>query len=153
MRVVAVQKVEVGETQVRATVSVDPARVRTSVAPGLANRARNLLPGLARHTCENEAGLPFTAELADTETAHLLEHITCELMALAGSPRDLKAETSWDFATDGRGVFRLSIAYDDDLVAVGALKYAADAVEWLFEGGEMPDIPGIAGELRALRGV
>jgi hypothetical protein len=52
-------------------------------------------------------------------------------MALSGSPRSLKASTSWDFARDGQGVFRITLAFDDDLVAVGALKEAHLLVEYL----------------------
>ncbi len=81
-----------------------------------------MLPGLARHTCDNDEGVDFLRELRDTETAHLLEHVATELAALSGSPRSLRAETSWDFARDGRGVFRLRFDYDDDLVVLGALR-------------------------------
>lgn len=126
--------------------------LRTSMSPGLSQRALRLLPGLVRHTCENDAGRSFTMELADTESAHLLEHVAVELMALAGSPRSLKAQTRWDFASDGRGCFHLVVAYDDDLVALGALKHAAEIVNWLLDPvGESPDIERIAGSLSAVR--
>ncbi len=108
--------------------------MRTSARPGLAEAAVALLPGLARHTCDNDEGVDFLRELRDTETAHLLEHVATELAALAGSPRSLRAETSWDFARDGRGVFLLRFDYDDDLVVLGALDAAVGVVEWLLVG-------------------
>jgi hypothetical protein len=91
-------------------------------------------------------------ELRDTESAHLLEHVTMELAALAGSPRSLHADTSWDFAVDGRGIFRLRFDYDDDLVVLGALNAAVGVVEWLLGGhGEPPDIDAVVARLRAPR--
>lgn len=153
MSAAVIESVEVGEGRLEALVRVEEGSMRTSMAaPGLPVRARTLLPGLARHTCENEAGKSFLVELHDTETAHLLEHVTCELMALAGSPRSLRGETSWDFARDGRGVFRVRLQFDSDLVALGALKEAVSVVEWLFtDEGAAPDVGAAAERLRAVR--
>lgn len=159
---IVVESVQVGAHQLEALVHVtDPALMRTSAVPSLAHDALSLLPGLRRHTCENDAGLHFGAELADTESAHLLEHVTVELMALAGSPRSLRAETRWDFSADGRGRFRLSLDYDDDLVALGALKEAVLVVDWLLLGEppgnsdvrrpRRPDIQAITTRLQGLR--
>lgn len=137
---------------------VDPVLSRTSAVPGLSRRAVELLPGLARHSCENDAGCDFLRELADTETPHVLEHVAAELMALSGSPRSLRASTSWDFARDGQGVFRVSLAYDDDLVAVGALKEALVLVEYLLtapaqaQSDGCPDVGAAVDRLRAVRG-
>lgn len=153
MKVLLVEHVRIGDATLEALVRVEPGAIRTSQSPGLAERARTLLPGLARHTCDNDAGRSFVLEMRDTETAHLLEHVTCELMALSGSPRSLKAETAWDFRRDGAGAFRISVAYDDDLVALGAVKHAADIVEWLFSGGVEPDIGEMTRGLQALRSV
>lgn len=153
MKAISIEHVRIGDERIEALVRVDPAFMRTSSQAGVADRARALLPGLARHTCDNDDGRSFVVEMRDTETAHLLEHVTCELMALAGSPRSLKAETSWDFKRDGQGVFRLALEYDDDLVALGALKHAGDIVEWLCRGGDEPDVGQMTRGLRELRGV
>lgn len=148
-----IQRLNVDLEYVEAYVCVmDRAFARTSAAPRMVERARELLPGLARHTCENGSAHGAMAEFADTETAHFLEHVACELMALAGSPRSLRAETSWDFATDGPGVFRVRIAYDDDLVCLGALQAGVDVVEWLLgRSDEKPDIDRIVASLVAVR--
>jgi hypothetical protein len=121
--VLAAGRIDVGEACIETLVTVtDPNAMRTSSVPGLPERALNVLPGLARHSCENTDGLSFSQEFRDTETAHLLEHVTIELMALAGSPRTLRGRTTWDFVRDGQGVFHVSIEYDDDIVALGASK-------------------------------
>lgn len=110
--------------------------MRTSAVPGLAETVIGLMPGLRRHRCECGSAHGIAAELADTEIAHLLEHVTLEIAALAGSPRTLAGETRWDFASDGRGVFRVSLEYDDDLAVLAALREGALLVASLLESEE-----------------
>lgn len=152
MSVLDITHIQVDETELEAMVRVSDTRyLRTSAVPGLPAAARALLPGLERHRCENDAGARFIDELRDTETPHLLEHLIVELMALAGSPRSLPARTSWEFARDGQGVFRVSVAYDDDLVALGAIKGANHIVDWLFGLTEAPDVGAVTERLRRVR--
>lgn len=147
-----IERVAVSLEAVEAVVRFEPDEpLRTSAIPGMSERALALLPGLRGHRCENTEGRPLRDEIADTEIAHLLEHATLEVMAMAGSPVTLRGETSWDFAADGRGVFRVRLEYDDDLVALGALKAAATAVEWCAHD-EAP-APDLGAEARRLRGV
>ena len=154
MGVLRIERVEVGPELVEALVRVtDRDFASTAVAPGLPERALGLLPGLARHTCENGSAHGHVAELADTETPHLLEHVACELMALSGSPRTLRGETAWDFSADGPGMFRIRLAYDDDLACLGALRNGVDVVEWLLgRCPDEPDVDRIVSELAAVRG-
>lgn len=153
MGFLAIERVDVGERELEAVVRVlDERFMRTSATEEAAQAALALLPGLARHTCENEAGRDAVRELADTETPHLLEHVAAELMALSGSPRDLRARTTWDFARDGRGVFRVRLGFDVDLVALGALREAVAIVEWIVcRDGERPDVRGTVQRLRDVR--
>lgn len=130
----------------------DAEEMRTSVDEHIARRALELLPGLARHRCDNGAGRSFAEELADTELPHLFEHVVLELMAQAGSPRSLRGETAWDFRRDGRGVFRVSVEYDDDLVCLGAIKTADKLVCHLLGKAEEPDLADATRRLLALRG-
>jgi hypothetical protein len=147
-----IERIDVGPERIEALVRVDPAYARTSVAIDLAPRALELLPGLARHTCENGSAHGIIAELADTETPHLLEHVAAECMALAGSPRTLRAATDWDFARDGLHVYRVGLSYDDDLVALGALREGVRIVDWLVgAGAEKPDVEEIVASLVAAR--
>jgi cyanophycin synthetase len=151
-----VERIDVAPDRIEAVVRVPAGKpFRTSASPGLVDRALGLLPGMARHTCDNGSAHGIVAELADTETPHLLEHVAFELMALSGSPRTLRGETAWDFSEDGRGVFRVRLGYDDDLVAMGALRAALGVCEWLLAlspVAEKPDVQAIAAELMALRG-
>lgn len=126
---------------------------RTSDVPGTADRLMRLLPGLRGHRCDNGEGRTFAEELSDTELAHAFEHAALEVMALAGSPDTLRGETRWDFHADGRGVFRVRVAYDDDLVCLGALVLAERAVRAAVGGDEAHnlDVPQEVAALRALR--
>lgn len=152
MSVLSIERIDVGETRVEALVRVAEPALKTSTFPGLSARAFAALPGLVRHSCHNDAGVDLRRELADTETAHLLEHVAFELMALSGSPRTLRGKTRWDFARDGRGTYHVELDYDDDLVAIGALKAAAEVVEWLVSGeGAAPDIDAEVARLAGLR--
>lgn len=150
-----VESVTVGPETVEAVVrfaALEP--LRTSEVPMLAERVLRLMPGLRSHRCFNDDGLPLRDEIADTEIAHLLEHAALEVMAMAGSPDTLRGDTSWDFARDGHGVFHVRLQYDDDLVALGAMKLAAEALEWCAGGegeGGAPDVEAGARELRRLR--
>lgn len=161
MAVLRLERIDVGPLRVEAVVRVAEQKfARTAAIPQLADRVLELLPGLSRHSCENGSAHGIAAELADTETPHLLEHIAFELMALSGSPRTLKGETAWDFSADGAGVYRVRLAYDNDLVALGALKAGAGIVEWLFAGAtpetgvgstKAPDVDALVQTLRRLR--
>lgn len=90
-----------------------PRYLRTSAVPGLAAAVLERWPGIERHRCECGSAHGIVAELADTELPHLLEHVALELAVAAGAPRALRGETRWDFPRDGRGVFRVSLAYAD----------------------------------------
>lgn len=128
----AVECVEATGPSVVARVRVAPGGpLRTSDLPGLSRAVCDLLPGLARHRCDCGSPRGIIAELSDTELAHLLEHIALELMALAGAPRTIEGETSWDFARDGRGVFRVTITCDEAAAVPMALYEAARIVNAL----------------------
>ena len=126
--------------------------LRTSEVPGLAAAALEVLPGLKGHRCRNGAASSFAEELKDTELAHLVEHATLEIMAMAGSPETLRGTTSWDSAADGPRTFRVSVAWDDDLVALGSLRCACALVSALVDGEKHPNVTAEARRLRGLRG-
>jgi hypothetical protein len=125
--------------------------LRTSEVPGIAEAALRALPGLRGHRCDNGVGLTLPDELADTEIAHLVEHAALEMMAMAGAPATLSGETSWDFAADGRGVFRVRIAFDDERVARESLDFALALVRALARGEAAPDAEAEARRLRGQR--
>ena len=152
MSIVCFERIDVAESTLEALVRVqDPAHLRTAGVDRIATRALELLPGLASHKCENDTHASFVAEMRDTETPHLLEHIAVELMVLSGSPRGLRARTTWDFARDGRGAFRITLPFDDDAVALGALRTASEIVDQLFGHKTRVDVGSAVEKLRALR--
>ena len=146
-----IERVTVGPDRINVVVTMAEPEPRRRVGRAAAARALELLPSLASHHCENRDGRGFVDEIAETEVPHLFEHITLELMAQAGSPRSLRGETSWDFRRDGRGVYHVSLEYDDDLVCLGAIKAAAELVRVVADGGALPDIAGTVQRLTTLR--
>lgn len=153
--VLLIERIDVSEHSVDARIRVaDRFYNRTGGVVGLVARALSLLPGLAAHACENGTGAHVVAELADTESAHLLEHVAVELMVQAGTPRGLRAETSWDFSADGPGVYHVKLAYDVDLAALAALREAEAVCEWLLcaDGSDPPDIEAAIARVRTARG-
>ena len=148
-----VHSVTVCSDRVDVVVRVDGMNeMRTSLDAEVADRALGVLPGLASHRCSTSRERAFAEELRDTEIPHLFEHVVLELMAEAGSPRDLKGETAWDFRRDGHGVFRVSVEYDDDLVCLGAIKTADKVMCYLLGDGERPDVEAATQHLVSLRG-
>jgi hypothetical protein len=127
--------------------------MRTSGHPEVVADITRALPGLRRHRCECGSNHGFERELEDTELPHMLEHVALELMVLAGSPRTLEGRTTWDFQRDGAGVFDVAIEYDDDLVALAAVREGTLLVNAALGGDELPDVGAIAKELCALREV
>jgi hypothetical protein len=149
---VRIRSVTVGPETIDAVVAFEPGEpLRTSEAPGAAEVLLRVLPGLRGHRCENDTGTSFAEELADTEIAHALEHAALEIAAMAGSPVTLRGRTTWDFAADGPGVFRVALEYDDDLVVLGSLAVAADVVRAATGEGAAPDVAAETSRLRGLR--
>ncbi|HET6498999.1 MAG TPA: hypothetical protein VFH17_08120 [Coriobacteriia bacterium] len=131
-RLLEVERFEVRGASVVARVRVAPdVPVRTSGLPGIAQAACDELPGLARHRCDCGSPRGIVAELSDTELPHLVEHVALELLALAGFPRTISGETTWDFARDGRGVFHVTIRSHDAAAARSALGEATRIVDAL----------------------
>ncbi len=144
-----IEAVTVGPRSVSAFVRAKPDRMRTSCAAGIREEAIRLLPGLRDHRCRNDEGRPFLEEIANTESAHLLEHVAVELMHLAGSGPECTGRTVWDFKRDGEGVFRVDLAFDNDLVCLGALKAAGGIARYLLDGGPEPDVDATVTSLKA----
>jgi hypothetical protein len=150
-RAVSVERVTVGEFAVVALIRIPDRSHRRLSGDASARKLIEILPGLTRHSCENGSAHGILAELTDTETAHALEHVALEIMAQAGSPRELRGRTEWDFVRDGDGVFQVTIEYERDDVAVGSLSVARDLLEWTMGVGEPVDLGGAIALLGALR--
>lgn len=130
------------------------------VSPALARRMVSLLPDLPHQQCVNSGHRYFGDEIEGTELPHLLEHLAIELMACEvrrfspGSDRVYVGNTVWRKGTEGDDVrhMRVAISFDDDLVALGALKQASEIIAWGMRGvGAIPDIPDLVQTIHALR--
>jgi hypothetical protein len=150
VRPLSVISITVFADRLEAHVRVD-GPMRTSAYRGLSERTLAWLPSLASHECDNPQCRSLPTELADTEVAHLTEHVALDLIRRAGLRGPLRGDTAWDFEQDGAGVFRIRLDAADDAVALGALKAAVDAVNTLAEGGEPPDAEQEAARLKDLR--
>ena len=75
-------------------------------------------PKLRSHRCDSGRHRSFFDEAHQTETAHLLEHIAVELLALSGVPRDrARGETGIPHTTctEGQPTYRLRFYGADSL--------------------------------------
>jgi hypothetical protein len=147
-----IEAITVYRDRLEAVVRVYPP-MTTRGYPHIAERALRILPGLEKHACVNDGQNSAVEELADTEVAHLLEHVTLEIATAALPGLRLKGDTSWDFKRDGYGVFRVTVDCPDDAVLLGSLKAAVQIMFWLTDtrpGGPAPDVAGTIERLRTL---
>lgn len=140
-----------------------------------ARRVLGLLPNLERHVCVNGRGETFGEELVGTELAHLVEHVALELQGRAQTRPHaeahaadggashmpapaglLRGHTSWaaELAQTrplGYALMRVTLGFENDLVALQALKDACEIAGWAAGGpGAPPDVPGMVADLRRL---
>jgi hypothetical protein len=104
----------------------DPNRCLTSQVPHLPRLLFRLLPRLGQHTCHNDLGCSFRQEARRTEIPHLFEHLIIELQLQAQqNPEDyLSGETEWNWQVDPRGLYHVSVDYENELLAVAAIRLA-----------------------------
>ena len=76
------KKVSVGPRALVATVELAPsAPLMTSETPEATDLVLDLMPALSDHVCLGDSAPTFGEVAQDTELAHLLEHVTVELLA------------------------------------------------------------------------
>jgi hypothetical protein len=132
--------VQPDERRIKLTVEMpDPDRFLTSQVPHLPNRLFRLFPTLARHKCENGLGLTFRQECRQTEIPHLFEHLIIELQSQAQPAEVLRGETEWNWVVDPRGRFHVQVDFENELLAIGAIRLA----ERLITSLDQRDINGI----------
>lgn len=132
-----IQKVTVGPENLTARVRLaNDAPVKTSEDLESTNRVYQLMPQIVDHACVSDQGDTFRDALGDTELAHLLEHVTVELMARMGT-EDVSAGNTAD--TDEDRVWEITLSCPNDVLVLGALSSAAWIMEWAYSGGEGPE--------------
>lgn len=135
-------RVVVGTEYFTATVRVaEDAPLMTSEDLEGTTRVYRLLPDIVDHACVGDAGSTFKDCMGDTELAHLLEHVTVELLARTNVVDEVIAGRTWrELAYDRT----YSIRFDciDDVLVAGALSSAVWIITWAFTGGAgaVPDV-------------
>ena len=135
------KKVTIGPRALVAAVELAPsAPLLTSEDPKATDLVLELLPDLRDHVCLGDVAPTFGEVAPDTELAHLLEHVTVELLAQT----DIAGDVSCGQTTQ--------VDERVDVLVVGALSSAAWILQWAFSGGgePRPDVDAIVGGLVSL---
>ncbi|MDQ2731455.1 MAG: hypothetical protein M3Y56_07340 [Armatimonadota bacterium] len=124
--------------------------VRTAEAPHLPRTLLQLFPDLSLDQCENDFGLSFEDECEDTEIPHLFEHLVMEMQNQALAPRKaLTGVTYWDWTVDPRGCFHVEVDYENEYVAIGAVRLAERLINAIDQ--RRPDAVDLDCELKRLQ--
>jgi hypothetical protein len=85
-----------------------------------------LLPHMATQRCFNDEGYSFRREAQATEIPHLLEHLIIEIQdqVRRGVGEPFAGETHWNWTVDPRGRFYVTVDYDNEIIALGAIRLA-----------------------------
>ena len=145
-------KVTVGDSKLTARVLVNPgAPLYTSEDIEATARVYYLVPAIAQHTCLGDAGSKFQDCMADTEVAHLLEHVTVEIMNQTGLAGDIVSGRTFSVENDER-LFDIELSCPDDVLTIGALSSATFMLQWAFMRSDQtpPDFDGTVDALTAM---
>lgn len=147
-----IQRVRIGARNLVATVEVAPdAPLYTDEDPAGTELVLGLMPELADHVCLGDASGSFGEVVAQTELAHLLEHVTVELLARTDVAGDVPCGQT--VQTGGR-TYDITLACPDDVLVAGALSSAVWVLQWAYSGGGEPEpnVDAIASGLADLVG-
>lgn len=151
-QLISIKKVVVGPKNLTATVEFSAKAPRlTSENAEATERVLELLPGLSEHLCLGDADARFGLVANDTEVAHLLEHVTVELLALTNLAGDV-ASGKTSLVDSRRGLYEIILACPDDVLVASSLSSAVWLLNWAYGNQEDadPDINAIVSGLVAL---
>ena len=151
-QLISIKKVVVGPKNLTATVEFSAKAPRlTSENAEATKRVLELLPGLSNHLCLGDADARFGLVAEDTEVAHLLEHVTVELLALTNLAGDV-ASGKTSLVDSRRGLYEIILACPDDVLVAASLSSAVWLLNWAYGNQEDadPDINAIVSGLVAL---
>ena len=151
-QLISIKKVVVGPKNLTATVEFSAKAPRlTSENAEATERVLELLPGLSEHLCLGDADARFGLVANDTEVAHLLEHVTVELLALTNLAGD-GASGKTSLVDSRRGLYEIILACPDDVLVAASLSSAVWLLNWAYGNQEDadPDINAIVSGLVAL---
>ena len=145
-------KVTVGSKKLTARVLVNPGMpLMTSEDVEATARVYYLAPAIAEHMCLGDAGSKFQDCMGHTELAHLLEHLTVEIMNETGLADGISSGRTRGVMGDDR-LFDVEISCPDDALAIGALSSASFMMNWAYLHADQtpPDFPGTVSALVSL---
>ena len=151
-QLISIKKVVVGPKNLTATVEFSAKAPRlTSENAEATERVLELLPGLSEHLCLGDADARFGLVAKDTEVAHLLEHVTVELLALTNLAGDV-ASGKTSLVDSRRGLYEIILACPDDVLVAASLSSAVWLLNWAYGNQDEadPDINAIVSGLVAL---
>ncbi len=145
-----IRKVTIGPRNFEAEVEASPsAPLMTSEDPAGTELVLDLMPELRDHICMGDAAPRFGEVVEQTELAHLLEHVSVELLARTNVAGDI---ASGQTVETGERHYRITLACPDDVLVAGALSSAVWILQWAYAGGgdPRPDVDAIASGLADL---
>ena len=145
-QLIDIRKVTITQRSLTAQVGIgETAPLFTVDDPAGTGLIANLIPELANHACYGDGGEKFGDVMDNTELAHLLEHVTVEVLARTNRAGSVSAGQTRTVSEANR-TYELRFACPDDVLVAGALSSAAWIVEWAYTGGgdPAPDIDAIA---------
>ena len=151
-QLISIKKVVVGPKNLTATVEFSAKAPRlTSENAEATERVLELLPGLSNHLCLGDADPRFGLVAKDTEVAHLLEHVTVELLALTNLAGDVSSGKT-SLVDSRRGLYEIILACPDDVLVAASLSSAVWLLNWAYGNQDEadPDINAIVSGLVAL---
>ena len=151
-QLISIKKVVVGPKNLTATVEFSAKAPRlTSENAEATERVLELLPGLSEHLCLGDSDARFGLVANDTEVAHLLEHVTVELLALTNLAGDVSSGKT-SLVDSRRGLYEIILACPDDVLVAASLSSAVWLLNWAYGNQDEadPDINAIVSGLVAL---
>ncbi len=145
-----IKKVTVGKEKLCARVCVaDGAPLMTSEDIEATARVYYLAPAIAKHLCLGDAGREFQDCMGATELAHLLEHLSVEILNQTGLAGKVSCGRTRAVAGEER-TYDVELSCPDDALTIGALSSAVFMMEWAYLGSDQP-APDFEGTVEALR--
>lgn len=145
-------KVTVGPKKLAARVLVNPGMpLMTSENVEATARVYYLAPAIAEHLCLGDAGSKFQDCMGNTEIAHLLEHLTVEIVNETGLSDGISTGRTRGVLGDER-LFDVELSCPDDALVIGALSSACFMMNWAFLHADStaPDFVGTVAALTSL---
>lgn len=148
-----IRRVQIGPENMTALVRIaDDAPLMTSEDLEGTARVYRLLPHIVEHACLGDAGETFKDAMGDTEIAHLLEHVTVELLAQTDLAGDMPAGRTWVDEVEDR-TYKIELACPDDVLVAAALSCGVWILDWAYRGGQdgEPNVEAIVAGLVQLQ--